>query len=109
MKTTADVLLATIYKANKLFEPVDSLTTKLEHVKPNYAALFEFNIPGTGKVRLEVELGKPGIDGLYETTNKTWTRILDKAETVEPMEMFMLRVQGCVFVWFYRSDCYCIL
>lgn len=105
MKTTADVLLATICKANGIFEPVDSVTTKLENVVPKYTALFEFNIPGTGKVRLEVGLSKPGVDGLYETTNKVWTRINDnKVEAAEPMEAFMVRVQGYVSLLFDRLD-----
>lgn len=107
MKSPADVLLAAISRANRIFEPVDSLTNKLENIEPHYTALFEFDLPATGRVRLEVELGKPGIDRLYETTNHVWTRLNDKVEAAEPMEAFVVRVQGyvhlCLFEFAGRS------
>lgn len=89
-------MLAQICNANGIFAPADVLTTALEDVAPVYTARFEFDIPGTGRVQLEHEMGSPGMEGLYEATHTLWTRISDKAEAAHPMEVFVIRLQGYV-------------
>lgn len=71
------------------------MTTKLEDVSPVYTARFDFEIPGTGKVKLVIERSKPSsTDNLYEVTQSQWTRITEKVEAIHPMEVFMIRLQG---------------
>lgn len=69
------------------------MTTKLHTVVPMYTACFDFDIPGTGQVRLEMEIGRPGGGGgLYEATRSQWTRRTDKTEAVHPVEVFVIRL-----------------
>lgn len=71
------------------------MTTALREVAPIYTAQFTFEIPDTGRVRLELEMIKPGSEGLYERSSGVWTRAKDKFEK-NPMEIFMIRLQGYV-------------
>lgn len=62
-----------------------------------YTARFEFDIPTTGKVQLEVQMGRPSTAGeLYEITQSQWTRKSEKVEAVHPIEVFMIRLLGFV-------------
>ncbi|MCJ1269168.1 hypothetical protein MMC22_009057 [Lobaria immixta] len=88
------VLLGYINSATKIFTPTDALTTKLDDVSPVYTARFEFDIPGTGKVKLEIERSIPSSTELYETTQSVWTRKTEKVEAIHPMELFMIRLHG---------------
>lgn len=97
LKESPQILLGKICKATKLFSPVDALTTKLEDVSPVYTGCFEFDISGTGKVKLEVESSRiPNSNSgdFLETTLSQWTRRIDKSETVQPLEVFMIRLLG---------------
>ncbi len=96
MKAKAEHLLAQIFSATTLFAPIDIMATALQEVAPVYSAQFTFDIPGTGRVKLEVEMNKPGSFSLYERSNSVWTRVREKAENVNPMEIFVVRLQGYV-------------
>lgn len=96
MKARADQLLTQIFSATNLFAPIDIMATALQEVAPVYTAQFTFEIPGTGKVQLELEMNKPGAEGLYERSNSVWTRVRDRAENVNPMEIYVVRLQGYV-------------
>ena len=96
MKARADQLLTQIFSATNLFAPIDIMATALQEVAPVYTAQFTFEIPATGKVQLELEMNKPGAEGLYERSNSVWTRVKDRAENVNPMEIFVVRLQGYV-------------
>ena len=93
---TADYLLAQIFSATNLFTPLDIMSTALQEVAPAYTAQFTFEIEGTGRVQLELEMNKPGSEGLYERSNSVWTRVRDGSENMNPMEIFMVRLQGYV-------------
>lgn len=96
MKAKAGNLLAQIFSATKLFAPIDIMATALQEVAPVYTAQFVLEIPGTGKVQLELEMNEPGSEGLYERSNSVWTRIRDKSDNINPMEVFVVRLQGYV-------------
>lgn len=71
------------------------MTTKLEVVSPVYTALFEFDIPGSGKVKLETESSMPNSsENLYEFTQSLWTRKTEKLEASHPLRIFMIRLLG---------------
>ncbi len=91
-KGNADDLLTHICRATKLFLPVNVRAIELENVVPVYTACFEFDIAGTGKVRLEVDMGVPNVTEDYEVTFSQWTRKAD--EVVPPLDVFNIRVQG---------------
>lgn len=95
MKARAENLLEQIFSATKLFAPIDIMATALQEVAPVYTAQFVFEVPGTGKVQLELEMHRPGSENLYERSNSAlWTRVRDKSDNVNPMEIFVVRLQG---------------
>jgi hypothetical protein len=96
MKARADHLLAQIFSATTIFCPIDIMAMALQEVAPVYTAQFTFEIPGTGKVQLELEMNKPGSEGLYERSNSVWTRVRERADNSNPLEVFVVRIHGYV-------------
>ena len=92
-KNEARVLFHNICSATEILAPPDVLTKRLDRVAPMYTACFDFDIPGTGKVRLEMEMRKAGGGGgLYEATRSQWTRTTERVENIHPVELFMIRL-----------------
>ena len=87
-------LIDHVCSANHLFTPLDTFVNKLKDAAPVYTACFELQIPATGRIRLEIEMSTSGPDKIYERFQTQWTRVIDRIDSENPMELYMVRIHG---------------
>lgn len=61
-------------RATDVLMPMDNCANGLKGITPVHTARFEFRLPETGSVNLEVEVNKSVGSELYEATRSIWTR-----------------------------------
>lgn len=82
--------------AREIFTPTDCTSLLLDTMLPVFVARFQLDIPGTGPVRLEVEVSSPhtiatAVGEHYDCVRAEWFRSTEGY--VNPLEIFNIRLQ----------------
>lgn len=91
--------LKLISGAQEVFQPIDCTSLLLDTMYPVFVGRFLLDIPGTGPVRLEVEICSSHSTGSasrehYDCLRAEWFRATE--ENVKPLEIFNIRLQRSV-------------
>lgn len=83
-----------VYKADRIFQPIDNMVFSLEAVVPSFRGYFECCEPGQLPMTFQVDVvNNAGDRSLYEKPFGWWS-ITGREEKASPLNMFMIRLDG---------------